>query len=191
MRSTSLNFARWLDRLGIKTPVQPTLFESVQPVAIVGDHRFLVSPALNAAGCVGTSQVTGAANFGCLQVKTSTPLAMFFTIGSGGARAVSFEIGPVATAPALLASTVLTPQPYTLDPPQQFRSTWVVGEVAAARPATLPAIRLTNQINSIPLTEPVFVPAGAYAQFTADSNGAGGILTFMVSFFEMPGEMAQ
>lgn len=91
-----INYGRWLQRLGIKDGVEPTLIRAVQPVQIVGDTSYVVSPVVPPSGFVG-GQRTGVA------AVYST-----FEVFGGNRGGVACTVSPSSTANRVWSAKLLT-----------------------------------------------------------------------------------
>ena len=72
MPGNSLNFSRWLQRLGFKDQRQPEIIRAVQPVQVVGDVSYLVSPLVPPSGLVGGRRAGVAAVYGTFEAYGGT-----------------------------------------------------------------------------------------------------------------------
>ncbi len=142
MPGPTIDFTQWLRRLGFKYDEQPAVIRTVQPVAIVADHRHLVSDPLLVRYLVGSRIVPVAAQFGCFLVKSADrPLNLReLLIASDVAGPVTLEIGTGA-APIVNNSTVLVPQIQAGVPTARY----VAGDQAAAAGTGLPTLRMATQ----------------------------------------------
>jgi len=185
---SQLNFARWMERLGIKVPRSPILIESVQPVVIAQDLTHLVNMPLLPSGIVGGSNTPGAGLFSTLQCVTPVPLRFGLQVRSTLACRVMLQILP---APLVLAGAVtLTPQAMHV-PADPFESFWQTGSVAVAPSANLPQLDLTAggpMESTGPFASWLYVPAGSTLAFVSDS-AANPTMRWWCVFYELPGDL--
>lgn len=180
----SANFGRWLERLGFKRLEQPTILQTVQPVAIVADHSQLVSPALDPSGCVGGTSPSSLVEFSAFQFFGPSPVWIDAILSNAQAGEWAIQIGAgAATLPALTL-------PVTL-PRQEFRPGGDVrcqqGSIPAIAPDTVPAIRSFAN-NHLRLYR-IHKPPGGWVQFSFRSANAEVKMAAWI--YELPSENAQ
>lgn len=77
MPKHTLNFGRWLERLGFTDGLQPDVIRAVQPVQVVSDASSLVSPLLPPLAVAGGRQTPGGGNIVALEVLSLAPGGTF------------------------------------------------------------------------------------------------------------------
>ena len=174
----SLDFGRWLQRLGFKVGEEPPIIRTVQPVAIVADHRQLVSHPLGPSGAVGFSAPGGAATAPAIEVITSVPLWVDFGVSVPATAEFALRIGlgipPVLTAPTNCVVQAFEPGSV---------SNWRFGTVIPPGTQTEPSWRTaTGDLVKIPR---IFVPAGGWALLYRATVGVNTMAVVAV-YYELP-----
>jgi hypothetical protein len=192
MPDNTINFSRWLERLGIKKGGSgPVLLDTIQPVVIARDLSHLVSMPLRASGLVGGAPASSVAtDVPILSGVCPAPMLVTCQLGSSVATPVAFRIGAPFT---ILGPTVLTPQPFVDLAPlrDSFESVWTMGTVAiAALPLPgLPTVRVPAATNTIGLDVGIWVPGG-FTLSMIHTNSGGQTASFYASFYELPSDIA-
>lgn len=184
MRSTTVNFGRWLERLGLKFGNQPDFAQTVQPVAVVADHRSLVSEVLGPSYIVGAAASAVLPNFAAVQLFGTAGAWVEFTLGSPAAGDWAVEIGfDASTLPPLVAPVALVPQLFAPGPELRIER----GELVVAPSIDTPAIRVnTNVFCRLPR---LFKPPGGWIQIASRTAASTGNVTATV--YELPAPNAQ
>lgn len=100
----SVNFGRWLQRLGMKTGQEPDFISAVQPVSVVHDSQALVPPELGDIFAQGGERSGIAAVFPRYSLTAGARgLLASVTVSGANLNAYRWTIG---TTPAVLANAV-------------------------------------------------------------------------------------
>lgn len=151
-----LNFGQWLRRLGFKDGEQPAIVRAVQPVQVVSDVSYLVSPEIPSSGVVGGIRGPVPAVFTAFEIYGGTRgggvVELDFAAPGGVPNCEITYTTTRATLANLVPLTVQTIQPGTT---MAFR----LGTEAAGAGAGLPVFRAgTNSTVRLDL----YVPPGTY-----------------------------
>ena len=112
---SALNFGRWLGLLGFKRQEQPPFHQTVQPVALVADQRWLVSPVLGPSGIVGCVQPAVLAEFGAIIFQGPSPGWVHLLICTNALAEFSIQLGGNGVAaPAIIGATTLVRQEFEI-----------------------------------------------------------------------------
>lgn len=182
-----LNFGKWLSSLGYKTDDQPPLVQTVQPVALVADHRMLVSQPRRACGIVGSSQSsTVAVDFPAIQCVTPVPVRARIVVGCSVAGEWRMQVGAIVP---LVAPVTLTPQPFGIfEVGDTFQSRWQTGTVLIANGLAATNPSFSTAANPSLVVGELIIPAGV-AFTLVGSNAGGGTARFWVEFYELPTDL--
>lgn len=165
----SVNFARWLARLGFKDGREPEIIRAVQPVQVVGDVSFLLPAILPPSGSIGgLVPAGGVGTFGAFEVGGGTRGGVAFEVqllNTGASSDYTFRLGAV---PFPMANPLaMVPQVYQAGGSVAFRA----GTVATAGPTDVPMIR--NGTNGPVQILSLFCPAGQFAMLQHRVDNAG------------------
>lgn len=183
----SLDFSKWLERLGLKIQAQPPVLQSVQPVVIVGDHTHLVTKPLLTSYLVGSSIVSGAGMFPSITGTAPVPMRCKFVSFANSVATSNLMFALSAGPPGALANpTILVPQ--LMRPAGIPQARWIVGDQAVAPVNSLPAIRIGTSSGLASVSD-IFVPAGG--NLTMTNSQALSALVWVMLVDELPNENAQ
>jgi len=179
----SIDFSRWLTRLGLKSDEQPPIIRTVQPVAIVADHRSLVSDPIWSAYMIGSEITPTIGQFASVLCVTPVPLKILelsIAINTAGSRIV-FNVGN-GTPPPIAAASVLTPQLFR--PEKAAEALWRHGDSAVAAVVTDPTIRAST--TNLVILHEIRVPASGWFHIHAASITQ--LMTWTAVIHELPNE---
>jgi hypothetical protein len=183
---SSVNFGRWLERLGFKHLEQPAFHQSVTPVSIVQDQQHLVSAALGPSGLVGGIQGSVAGEFSAFQFVGPSPAWIDYPICSATTlQDVEVLIGATtATLPVLNGAVTCIRQVFQPGGDVRVQR----GSVLAVGSATdTPAARASGSLYSV--LPKIFKPAGGWVQI--NSRSLATTFDLMAALYELPPENAQ
>lgn len=153
---TTINFTRWLERLGVKDGRQPEVLRAVQPVQVVSDASLLVSPLLPPSGLAGTEIPAELAERACIEVYG----------GYRGGALVEFSVTPHSqsmtflyrvSAAAFTVNNLIPLEDVFFQPDTTVRVR--IGTVLGLVAAGWPRFRAGTAVESL---KSVFVPPGVY-----------------------------
>lgn len=184
MPISSVNFGRWLERLGFKLLEQPTFYQSIQPVSLVQDQTNLVSAALGPSGVSGGTQTAGALDFAAFQFFGPSPAWIHLLLTAQTAQDFEIRIGANAsTLPALIGAVTLPRQ--TFQPGGDVRAQR--GTVAVVgSPTDTPSMRVGAGYGDI---HRAFKPAGGW--ITVNAKVSATTIQCAAWIYELPPENAQ
>lgn len=158
----SINFGRYLQRLGFKRGDEPQFLHAVQPVQIVHDASALVPQEVGDFWLAGAATAPGAANVACLQIeaKDRDLTGEWFFSSNGTASQYTLQLLAAAPGPLLNSNTGQT---FQLNGSRGraatgsvFRAGGLLVPVGGA--LTLPAIHTGTAFNTVSI--PFYCPAG-------------------------------
>lgn len=160
--ATGINFGRWLERLGFKDGRQPDLIRAVQPVQVVSDVSYLVSPVLPPSGLLGAQRgAAGAGTYAALEIfggtRGGTVVEVGFDLNSGSNIT---RIRNQATAWTMANIIAHVPIVWQGGETAAFR----IGTVTSIGPGTEPAFRTSSNGG---VMKQIYVPPGQFTLVSA------------------------
>lgn len=152
----SLNFSRWLQRLGFKDGREPEIIRAIQPVQVVGDASFLVSPTLPPSGISGGIIGAPAGVRATFEIYGGLRGGTLVSVTNHSSVISNYQVEEAAAALTLANLVTLNVHEFQAGRTCDFR----LGTKAAASAVGEPAVRQVANTPTMPMT--FYVGAGLF-----------------------------